>query len=164
MFDEYFQPSSVVSRAPAATVAQIPVATTDTPSSNSVDQDAQSASTSPTTKDTQASVVHQDVEGQETPNVQFDNDPFTNIFNSDPSSEESSSRDVIELNLHPANQPFEHLSKWTKNHPLDNVIGAGGNGMVELYSTKTEYQQADIFLKLLNGLQKKRKSNGGNSS
>ncbi|GKD41797.1 hypothetical protein Tco_1262004 [Tanacetum coccineum] len=38
------------------------------------------------------------------------------------------------------------------------------NGMVELYSTKTEYQQADIFLKLSNGLQKKRKSNGRNSS
>ncbi|GJZ78058.1 retrovirus-related pol polyprotein from transposon TNT 1-94 [Tanacetum coccineum] len=36
---------------------------------------------------------------------------------------ESSSRDVITANLHPANQPFEHLSKWTKNHLLDNVIG-----------------------------------------
>ncbi|GJR57965.1 retrovirus-related pol polyprotein from transposon TNT 1-94 [Tanacetum coccineum] len=40
-----------------------------------------------------------------------------------PSSEESSLRDVITTNLHPANPPFEHLSKWTKNHPLDDVIG-----------------------------------------
>ncbi|GJY97367.1 hypothetical protein Tco_1048567 [Tanacetum coccineum] len=39
------------------------------------------------------------------------------------SSEESSSRDVITTNLHPANAPFEHLSKWTKDHPLDNMIG-----------------------------------------
>ncbi|GJZ87086.1 retrovirus-related pol polyprotein from transposon TNT 1-94 [Tanacetum coccineum] len=42
---------------------------------------------------------------------------------SNPSSKESSLRDIIESDLHPANQPFEHLSKWTKNHPLDNVIG-----------------------------------------
>ncbi|GJY84330.1 retrovirus-related pol polyprotein from transposon TNT 1-94 [Tanacetum coccineum] len=26
-------------------------------------------------------------------------------------------------NLHPSNPPFEHLSNWTKNHLLDNVIG-----------------------------------------
>ncbi|GJQ99324.1 hypothetical protein Tco_0522309 [Tanacetum coccineum] len=31
--------------------------------------------------------------------------------------EESSS------NVQPANPPFEHLIKWTKNHPLENVIG-----------------------------------------
>ncbi|GKA74666.1 copia protein [Tanacetum coccineum] len=41
MFDEYFQLSSVVSRAPPATVvAPVPVDTTGTPSSTSVDQDA----------------------------------------------------------------------------------------------------------------------------
>ncbi|GKE05001.1 hypothetical protein Tco_1397019 [Tanacetum coccineum] len=95
MFDEYFQPLSVVSRAPATAIALIPVDTTCTPSSTLVDQDTPSANTSPTTKDTQEPVLHQDVEGQETPNAEFDNDPFTNIFNSNPSFEESSSRDVI---------------------------------------------------------------------
>ncbi|GKD56179.1 hypothetical protein Tco_1289566 [Tanacetum coccineum] len=54
---------------------------------------------------------------QETDNEQFDNDPFQNILTSEPSSQESSS------NFHPANQPFEHLNKWTKNHSLNNVIG-----------------------------------------
>ncbi|GJU52952.1 hypothetical protein Tco_1226666 [Tanacetum coccineum] len=34
-----------------------------------------------------------------------------------PSSQESSS--IIQ----PANPPFEHISKWTKNHHLENVIG-----------------------------------------
>ncbi|GJX55206.1 hypothetical protein Tco_0285103 [Tanacetum coccineum] len=43
--------------------------TTGTPSSILVDQDAPSTSTSPTTEDTQAPVLHQDVEGQETPNA-----------------------------------------------------------------------------------------------
>ncbi|GKD35791.1 hypothetical protein Tco_1251300, partial [Tanacetum coccineum] len=32
-------------------------------------------------------------------------------------SQESSS------NVQPANPPFEHLNRWTKDHPLDNVIG-----------------------------------------
>nr|GFA13836.1 hypothetical protein [Tanacetum cinerariifolium] len=72
---------------------------TVTPSSTLVDQDAPYASTLPTTEDTQAPVLHQDVKGQETPNAQFDNDPFANIFNSDPSSEESSSKDVIDVSL-----------------------------------------------------------------
>ncbi|GJS17505.1 hypothetical protein Tco_0411977 [Tanacetum coccineum] len=83
MFNEYFQPPSVLSRAPAS-VAPIHDDTTGTPSSTLIDQDAPSAN---------------------------------------PSSKESSLRDIIESDLHPANQPFEHLSKWTKNHPLDNVIG-----------------------------------------
>ncbi|GKE38624.1 retrovirus-related pol polyprotein from transposon TNT 1-94 [Tanacetum coccineum] len=118
----YEDPQSVVSRT-SATVALIPDDTTDTPSSTSINQNAPSASTAPTTEDTQAPVLHQDVEGQETPNAQSDNDPFANIFNSDPSCEESSSRDVIKSDLHPANQSFEHLRKWKMNHLLDNVIG-----------------------------------------
>ncbi|GKC63259.1 retrovirus-related pol polyprotein from transposon TNT 1-94 [Tanacetum coccineum] len=38
-------------------------------------------------------------------------------------SEESSSRDFIPSNLHQNNQPFDHIKKWTKDHPLYNVIG-----------------------------------------
>ncbi|GJS65229.1 integrase, catalytic region, zinc finger, CCHC-type containing protein [Tanacetum coccineum] len=92
---------SVVSRVPPA-VAQIPTDTMGTPSSTIIDQDAPSARTE---------------------NVQFDNDPFNNIFTQELSSEESSSRDAISSDLHHNNQPFDHLSKWTKNHPLNNVIG-----------------------------------------
>ncbi|GJU31366.1 retrovirus-related pol polyprotein from transposon TNT 1-94 [Tanacetum coccineum] len=54
MFNEYFQPSpNVVSRVLPA-VALIPADTTDTPSSTSIDQDAPSASTSPTSHETQS--------------------------------------------------------------------------------------------------------------
>ncbi|GJS71877.1 hypothetical protein Tco_0704718 [Tanacetum coccineum] len=55
--------------------------------------------------------------------TQFDNDPFINIFTLEPISKESSSRDVIPSNLQQINQPFDHIKKWTKDHPLDNVIG-----------------------------------------
>ncbi|GKA58602.1 retrovirus-related pol polyprotein from transposon TNT 1-94 [Tanacetum coccineum] len=87
----YEDPPSVVSRAPPAVVAPIHVDTTDTLSSTLVDQDASSASTLLTTKDSQELVLHQDVEGQEPLNAQF-NDPFANIFNQEPSFEESTSR------------------------------------------------------------------------
>nr|GEW21249.1 integrase, catalytic region, zinc finger, CCHC-type, peptidase aspartic, catalytic [Tanacetum cinerariifolium] len=82
------------------TPAPIHAETTSTSSSTTIDQDAPSASTSPTNEETQAPVIHQDL-----------------------SFEESSSRDVIPLNLHQINQPFNHLKKWTKYHPLDNVTG-----------------------------------------
>nr|GEZ65311.1 hypothetical protein [Tanacetum cinerariifolium] len=72
---------AVVSRVPPI-VALIPADTTSTPSSTSIDQDAPSASTLPTTQETQSLVIHQGVEEQlqETKNAQFDNDPFQNIF------------------------------------------------------------------------------------
>ncbi|GJW94014.1 hypothetical protein Tco_0173686 [Tanacetum coccineum] len=54
-----FKPSSsVVSRVPLA-VALIPTDTTGTPSSTIIDQDAPSASTSPTTHEIQSPVIHQ---------------------------------------------------------------------------------------------------------
>ncbi|GKD73410.1 hypothetical protein Tco_1331692 [Tanacetum coccineum] len=119
MFDEYFQLSPSVVSHVIPVVARITVDTTSTPSSTTIDQDAPCVSTSPTTHETQSPVISQGFEEhiQETNNAQFDNDPFQNILTSKPSSQDSSS------NLHPANQPLEHLNKWTKNRPLNNVIG-----------------------------------------
>ncbi|GJV70430.1 hypothetical protein Tco_1490425 [Tanacetum coccineum] len=61
LFDEYFSPpSSVVSPVlPAAT--PLPADTTGTPSSTTIDQDAPSVSTSPTTHEIQAPIIHQGV-------------------------------------------------------------------------------------------------------
>ncbi|GJS56733.1 putative ribonuclease H-like domain-containing protein [Tanacetum coccineum] len=117
-------PPSVVSRVPPVP-APIPADTTGTPLSTTIDQDAPSASTSPTTEETQALVIHRGVEEQiqGIQNAQFDNDSFINIFTTDPSSDESSSTDVIPSNLHQINPPFDHLRKCTKDHPFNNVIG-----------------------------------------
>ncbi|GJS81404.1 retrovirus-related pol polyprotein from transposon TNT 1-94 [Tanacetum coccineum] len=95
MFDEYFNPPpSVVSPVPTV-IAPKPADLTGTPSSTSIDQDAPS------------------------PN----NDPLFGVLVPEPTSKEFSSRDVIPTNMHSVNQPLEHLRKWTKDHPLDNVIG-----------------------------------------
>ncbi|GJV43990.1 retrovirus-related pol polyprotein from transposon TNT 1-94 [Tanacetum coccineum] len=43
--------------------------------------------------------------------------PFANILTEEPNSQESSS------NVQSTNPPFKLLGKWTKNQPLENVIG-----------------------------------------
>ncbi|GJR13726.1 retrovirus-related pol polyprotein from transposon TNT 1-94 [Tanacetum coccineum] len=59
LFDEYFQPPSSVVSHVLLVAAPLPADATDTPSLTTIDQDALSASTLPTTQETQASVIHQ---------------------------------------------------------------------------------------------------------
>ncbi|GJW01142.1 retrovirus-related pol polyprotein from transposon TNT 1-94 [Tanacetum coccineum] len=53
----------------------------------------------------------------------IDNNPNVDFPIPKPSSEDSSTRVVIPNNVHSINQPLEHINKWTKDHPIDNVIG-----------------------------------------
>ncbi|GKD40040.1 hypothetical protein Tco_1260247, partial [Tanacetum coccineum] len=53
----------------------------------------------------------------------MDNTLYVDFLIPKPSSEESSSRVVMSNNVHLVNQTPEHINKWTKDHPLDNVIG-----------------------------------------
>ncbi|GKF23899.1 hypothetical protein Tco_0076221 [Tanacetum coccineum] len=115
MSDEYFNPpSSVVPFVPVA-AAPRPAGPTGSPSSTSINQAAPSASTSSTIQETQSPIISKGVEEQTQP-AHFVDDPFLDIITSEPSSQESSS------NVQPNNPPFEHISKWTKIHPLENVI------------------------------------------
>ncbi|GKE14608.1 hypothetical protein Tco_1422185 [Tanacetum coccineum] len=70
----------------------------------------------------------------ETIHVQFDelteqmapvhiNNPFVNVFAPEPNSEESSSGDVSSADSNQVIQPHNHLGKWSKDHPIDNIIG-----------------------------------------
>nr|GEZ76985.1 retrovirus-related Pol polyprotein from transposon TNT 1-94 [Tanacetum cinerariifolium] len=52
-----------------------------------------------------------------------DNNRFVNIFASKPHSEASSSGDLSSTESPYVSQTFHHLNKWSKDHPLDNVIG-----------------------------------------
>nr|GEV32552.1 retrovirus-related Pol polyprotein from transposon TNT 1-94 [Tanacetum cinerariifolium] len=56
------------------------------------------------------------------PFAQDKNDPFVNRFALEPSSEESTSGDVCSAESNQVIQPHDHLRKWTKDHPMDNVI------------------------------------------
>ncbi|GKA86336.1 hypothetical protein Tco_0808047 [Tanacetum coccineum] len=52
----------------------------------------------------------------------MNNDPFFGIPIPENDSEASSSSDVIPTIVHTAAPNSEHITKWTKDHPLDNII------------------------------------------
>nr|GEW97067.1 hypothetical protein [Tanacetum cinerariifolium] len=69
------------------------------------------------------------------------NDPYFGVLIPELSSGESSSRDVIPTNVHSVKQPPEHLRKWTKDHPLDNVIRSPSRPV----STRHQLQNKAMF-------------------
>nr|GFC57000.1 integrase, catalytic region, zinc finger, CCHC-type, peptidase aspartic, catalytic [Tanacetum cinerariifolium] len=52
-----------------------------------------------------------------------DNNPFVNVFAPKPHFEASSSGDINSTESPHVSQSLHHLNKWSKDHPLDNVIG-----------------------------------------
>ncbi|GKA11562.1 retrovirus-related pol polyprotein from transposon TNT 1-94 [Tanacetum coccineum] len=123
MFDEYFETPSVEQPVPPAPVVQVPIISSGTPSSTTIDQDAPSTSHSPSSSEVQPPISHQGVVVDHTiednPFAQADNDPFKNVFTPELSSAESSSGDVESDQLI---QPHDHLRKWLKDHPMENII------------------------------------------
>nr|GEV79799.1 hypothetical protein [Tanacetum cinerariifolium] len=53
----------------------------------------------------------------------INNNPFFGILNPENVSEASSSSDVIPTVMHTAAPNSKHVNKWTKDNPLDNIIG-----------------------------------------
>ncbi|GJR44438.1 putative ribonuclease H-like domain-containing protein [Tanacetum coccineum] len=102
MFDELLTPppsvdyptTKVVATIPEV-VALVPDVSTGLPSSTNVDQDAPSPS----------------------------NDSYFRIPIPEIPFDQSSSSDSIHTIVHPDHQISEHNSKWTKDHPLENIIG-----------------------------------------
>ncbi|GJR67678.1 hypothetical protein Tco_0013743 [Tanacetum coccineum] len=95
------------------------------PSSTTVDQDAPSPSNSQTTPETQSHVISNDVEEEnhELDVAHMNNDPFFGIPILENDSEASSSSNVIPTVMHIVAPNSEHVNKWTKDHPLENIIG-----------------------------------------
>ncbi|GKB91074.1 putative ribonuclease H-like domain-containing protein [Tanacetum coccineum] len=127
MFDEYFEPPNVERPIPPTPAAQVLVVSTGTPSSTTIDQDAPSTSHSPLSSVVQPPISHQCVAARPTIEdnsfAQADNDPFVNVFALEPIFDESSSGDTSLAESTQVTQPHNHLGKWSKDHPLDNVIG-----------------------------------------
>ncbi|GJT84906.1 integrase, catalytic region, zinc finger, CCHC-type containing protein [Tanacetum coccineum] len=106
VFDEFFShPASVSSLVPVEE-AYNPVESNGSPSSTTIDQDAPSPKESHDLE-----VAH------------MSNDPYFGIPIPETISDESSSSDVIPTIVHSDASISEHLSKWTKDHPLQNIIG-----------------------------------------
>ncbi|GJX82679.1 retrovirus-related pol polyprotein from transposon TNT 1-94 [Tanacetum coccineum] len=101
-----------------AVIAPKPVVSTGSPSSTLIDQDAPSTSTSQTNQETLSLVISLGVE-------EADHDIKIVFLN----------------NVHSINQPPEHINKWTKDHPIDNVIGDPSRPV----STRHQLQDEALF-------------------
>ncbi|GJT03319.1 retrovirus-related pol polyprotein from transposon TNT 1-94 [Tanacetum coccineum] len=97
MFDEYFNPSTIVVSPVQEVAAPRAKILADSPVSTSIDQDA------PSTKSPKTPTFH--------------DDPLNESPNEDLTSHGSSS------NVRQIHAPLEHISRWTKDHPIANVIG-----------------------------------------
>ncbi|GJZ34584.1 integrase, catalytic region, zinc finger, CCHC-type containing protein [Tanacetum coccineum] len=89
----------------------IPQQPSVSPVSTSIDQDA------PSTQEQEHSLIISQgfEESPKTPH--FHDDPLHESLHEDSTSHGSSS------NVRPSHTPFEHLGRWTKDHPIANVIG-----------------------------------------
>nr|GEV65949.1 retrovirus-related Pol polyprotein from transposon TNT 1-94 [Tanacetum cinerariifolium] len=106
LLDKLLTPSPSVDHSAPEVIAQIPkvvalepAASTGSPSSTTIDQDAPS------------------------PIAHMGNDPYFGIPISEVPSDQSSSSDTIHTIVHPDHQISEHNIKWTKDYPLENIIG-----------------------------------------
>ncbi|GJU12769.1 retrovirus-related pol polyprotein from transposon TNT 1-94 [Tanacetum coccineum] len=119
-------PAPVLPYDPLPSVAQDPVIPTGPSVSMSIDLDAPSGSHTSSPLDHHSSLVHHGVAGEQyaevNPFAAADPEPFINVFALDPTSEASSSREIMMPELNQSTQPHEHIQKWTDSHPLDNII------------------------------------------
>ncbi|GJX20503.1 retrovirus-related pol polyprotein from transposon TNT 1-94 [Tanacetum coccineum] len=90
---------------------------TGSPSSTTIDQDAPS------------SIAH------------MGNDLYFGVPILEIPSDQSSSSDSIHTIVHPDHQISEHNSKWTKDHPLENIIGE----LARLVSTRLQLHEQALF-------------------
>ncbi|GJU80410.1 retrovirus-related pol polyprotein from transposon TNT 1-94 [Tanacetum coccineum] len=82
-------------------------------------------SNSHTTQETQTPIISHNVEedNHDIEVAHMGNDPYFGIPIPEVASDQSSSSDVIHTIVPPDHQVSEHNSKWTKDHPLENIIG-----------------------------------------
>ncbi|GJU65872.1 putative ribonuclease H-like domain-containing protein [Tanacetum coccineum] len=129
MFDESlnvdFHAPEVIAPIPEA-VAPEHAVSTGSPSSTTVDQDAPSPSNSHTPQETQTPIISHDVEedNHDIEVAHMGNDPYFGIPIPEVTSDQSSSSVIIHTIVPPDHHISEHNSKWTKDHPLENIIGA----------------------------------------
>ncbi|GKB48230.1 retrovirus-related pol polyprotein from transposon TNT 1-94 [Tanacetum coccineum] len=127
MFDEYLEQSRVNEPIPSATEVNAQVVPPGTSLSTTIAQDAPSISASLSTSDMHHPVRQQSIAEEPT----LEDSPIThdvlhpsfNHITGKPDSAQSSSRNVNLTKPNQVTQPPDHLRKWTKDHPLDNIVG-----------------------------------------
>ncbi|GJR88824.1 retrovirus-related pol polyprotein from transposon TNT 1-94 [Tanacetum coccineum] len=127
MFDEYFEVTRVDAPVPSATAVNAHVVPQGTYVTTTFAQDAPSTSFSPSSSRIQPPVIQHDVAigptNEDTPITQATLHPSNNPVTGEPGFAQSSSGDVRMAEPNQVTQPPDHLRKWSKDHPLDNIVG-----------------------------------------
>ncbi|GJW87083.1 hypothetical protein Tco_0162423 [Tanacetum coccineum] len=127
MFNEYFDQSTDGEPVPTATVVNAPIVSTNTSVSTTIAQDAPSTSHSLSSSQVHPPVFPQGVAArptiEDTSITQADLHPSVNPVAGEPSSAQSTLGDVSLAEPNQVTQPPDHLRRWTKDHPLDNIVG-----------------------------------------
>ncbi|GJS91288.1 putative ribonuclease H-like domain-containing protein [Tanacetum coccineum] len=127
MFDEHLEQSRVNEPVPSATEINAQVVPPGTSLSTTIAQDAPSPSASSSTSDIHLPVQHQEIAEEpiheDTPIIHDVLHPSHNLVTGDLGSAQSSSGNVNSAEPNQVNYPPDHLRRWTKDHPLDNIVG-----------------------------------------
>ncbi|GJT88853.1 integrase, catalytic region, zinc finger, CCHC-type containing protein [Tanacetum coccineum] len=116
MFDEYFNPPPIAVSPVQEAAAPRAEVLAESPVSTSIDQDAPSTSIPSSQEQEHSPIISQGFEeSPKTPT--FHDDPLNESPNEDSTSHGSSS------NVRQIHTPLEHIGRWTKDHPIANVIG-----------------------------------------
>nr|GEX01299.1 hypothetical protein [Tanacetum cinerariifolium] len=116
---------------------------TSSPSSTAVNQDAPSPSKSQTTPETQPPIITHDIE-EDNHDIEVTlmrNDLLFGMPIPEVTSDQSSSMVSSHTIVHPDHQIPQHNSKWTKDHPLDNIIGP----LARPVSTRLQLHEQALF-------------------
>ncbi|GJY72372.1 retrovirus-related pol polyprotein from transposon TNT 1-94 [Tanacetum coccineum] len=134
MFDEYFTPPSIDVSLVQEVAAPRAVVLAYSPVSTSIDQDAPSSSTLSTQEQEQSPIISQG----------FEESPKAPIFHDDPLNEsphEESTSQGSSSNVRQTHTLFEHLGRWTKDHPIANIISNPSRSV----STRKQLQTDDMW-------------------
>nr|GFA44735.1 hypothetical protein [Tanacetum cinerariifolium] len=122
MYDDYIggQPSATARTVPPAQEHQV----RQTSTASTTIADTALISTNSSSLAINIPITSQDVD-ELNPNAMADGNTFVNSFaNSSTSAATSSSHQNVDLsNMHTFYQPYPHEFQWTKDHPLEQVIG-----------------------------------------
>nr|GFB24857.1 hypothetical protein [Tanacetum cinerariifolium] len=150
LFDELLNPPPSVDNQDAEVIAPIAEVipqpdddSTGSPSSTEVDQDAPSSSNSLTPTEIQSPVIPQD-DGNENLDIEvahMGNDPSPGVPITEVASGQSSLTASPQTNVQP-NHPLTYPnSKWTKDHPLNYIIGL----LLRPVSTRLQLHEQALF-------------------
>ncbi|GKG16992.1 hypothetical protein Tco_0361949, partial [Tanacetum coccineum] len=115
MFDEYCNPPSIAISLVKEVNAPRAEVLADSPMSTSIDQDAPSTNIPSSQEHVQSPIISQGFE--ESPKTPTFHDDLLNESPIEDSTPQGSSSNVIKIHT-----LFEYLGRWTKDHPIANVI------------------------------------------